>query len=113
MDQQEKVKVLENIIEDMKNEQQILLNRMKELVEENEDLRFQIELKDNMKDEGYEQAKAMIVQMNEVMQVYHNAIDSANKAKDNYLEEIRKCSEMRAKYNNEVNSLIEQIKTEL
>ena len=98
-----KIKIQQSIIEDLKAEN-------KKLKEELELVKTDLEFEKNFKNQEYDTAKDLMVELNKEKAVYEDLIQRAILAKNSYIEKEKELNELKVKYNKEMKNLIKDIK---
>ena len=93
-----KLRVQEYLIEDLKKEN-------KQLKDELENIKADLEIEKLFKDEEYDNLKELLVELNNTKSTYENLIQKAILVKKEYEEKTKEINELKVKYNKEMKSL--------
>lgn len=82
---------------------------IKQLQEENENLKFELEFEVARPKEGYEQAKALIVNLEQHIHDYEIALMDLKKSKDYYDKISRELLELKGKYKRDMDRFMKKM----
>lgn len=102
MNNEKKVKIQQKIIEDLQRDKDIL-------EQENIRLSDELELEKVIPREGYEKAKALMVELENKKKEYEDLIKETKAIRDEYKEKIKEIKELKVKYKKDMQSAMKQI----
>lgn len=102
MNIEKKVKIQQKIIEDLQRDKDIL-------EQENIRLSDELELEKLIPREGYEKAKALMVELENKKQEYEDLIKETKAIRDECKEKIKELKELKVKYKKDMQSAVKQI----
>jgi peptidoglycan hydrolase CwlO-like protein len=102
MNNEKKVKIQQKIIEDLQRDKYLL-------EQENVRLSDELELEKVIPREGYEKAKALMIELETKKQEYEDLIKETKAIRDEYKEKIKEIKELKVKYKKDMQSAVKQI----
>ena len=87
-----------------------LVLKVKELEEQVESLKQELEAEKNKPKDGYEEAKRLINELEGKKKEYQSLLDELNKIKESYLQKTDEAVKIKDKYKKELDKLILEIK---